>query len=159
MRGTATFPDGSQKDLLWIRQWDIRWQDRYRYQSPLFLPKGTTLSMRFTFDNSATNPRNPSKPPQRVRAGPRSIDEMAQLWLEVVPRRAEDAAVLNADYLRRAVLANVAGAELKESRQRVIDLETDNQALRQRIDSAKERLRVLAARLSFLEQHGGGNAA
>ena len=53
----------------------------------------------------------------------------------------------------------MAGTELKESRQRVIDLETENQALRQRIDSAKERLRVLAARLSFLEQHGGGNAA
>ena len=53
----------------------------------------------------------------------------------------------------------VAPAELRESRQRVIDLETENQALRQRIDSAKERLRVLAARLSFLEQHGGGNAA
>jgi tetratricopeptide (TPR) repeat protein len=112
MRGTATFPDGSQKDLLWIRQWDIRWQDRYRYQSPLFLPRGTRLSMRFTFDNSAANPRNPTRPPQHVRAGPRSIDEMAQLWLEVVPRRADDAAVLNADYMRRAVLANVAGAEL-----------------------------------------------
>jgi len=112
MRGTATLPDGSQKDLLWIRQWDIRWQDRYRYQSPVFLPRGTKLSMRFTFDNSATNPRNPTRPPQRVRAGPRSIDEMAQLWLEVVPRRAEDAAVLNTDYMRRAVLANVAGAEL-----------------------------------------------
>jgi dynactin complex subunit len=53
----------------------------------------------------------------------------------------------------------VAGSELKESRQRVIDLETENQALRQRIDAAKERLRALAARLSFLEQHGGGNAA
>ena len=53
----------------------------------------------------------------------------------------------------------VAGTELKESRQRVIDLETENQALRQRIDSAKERLRVLAGRLSFLEQHGGGTAA
>ena len=53
----------------------------------------------------------------------------------------------------------VATAELKESRQRVIDLETENQALRQRIDAAKERLRVLAARLSFLEQHGGGTAA
>ena len=53
----------------------------------------------------------------------------------------------------------VAGTELKESRQRVIDLETENQALRQRIDAAKERLRVLAARLSFLEQHGGGTAA
>ncbi len=53
----------------------------------------------------------------------------------------------------------VAGTELKESRQRVIDLESENLLLRQRIDSAKERLRVLAARLSFLEQHGGGNAA
>jgi len=112
MRGTATFPDGSQTDLLWIRQWDVRWQDRYRYQSPVFLPRGTRLSMRFTYDNSAANPRNPTRPPQHVRAGPRSIDEMAQLWLEVVPRRAEDAAVLNADYLRRAVLANVSGAEL-----------------------------------------------
>ncbi|HWN85017.1 MAG TPA: tetratricopeptide repeat protein [Vicinamibacterales bacterium] len=112
MRGTATFPDGSHTDLLWIRQWDVRWQDRYRYQSPVFLPRGTRLSMRFTYDNSAANPRNPTRPPQHVRAGPRSIDEMAQLWLEVVPRRAEDAAVLNADYLRRAVLANVSGAEL-----------------------------------------------
>ena len=112
MRGTATLPDGSRTDLLSIRQWDIRWQDRYRYRSPVFLPRGTRLAMRFTFDNSATNPRNPTRPPQRVRAGPRSIDEMAQLWLEVVPRRAEDAAVLDADYLRRAVLANVAGAEL-----------------------------------------------
>ena len=53
----------------------------------------------------------------------------------------------------------VAGAELKEVRHRVLELETENQALRQRIDAAKERLRVLAARLSFLEQHGGGNAA
>ena len=53
----------------------------------------------------------------------------------------------------------VAGTELKESRQRVIELETENQALRQRIDGAKERLRVLAARLAFLEQHGGGTAA
>jgi FtsZ-binding cell division protein ZapB len=53
----------------------------------------------------------------------------------------------------------LAGPELKEARQRIIDLETENQALRQRIDAAKERLRVLAGRLSFLEQHGGGTAA
>ena len=53
----------------------------------------------------------------------------------------------------------VAGAALRESRQRVIELETENQSLRLRIDGAKERLRVLAARLAFLEQHGGGTAA
>jgi Tfp pilus assembly protein PilF len=111
MRGTATLPDGSQKDLLWIRQWDFRWQDRYRYRSPLFLPKGTRLSMRYTFDNSADNRNNRIRPPQRVRSGPRSIDEMAQLWLEVVPRRAEDAAVLNGDFVRRSLLAGVKDAE------------------------------------------------
>ena len=53
----------------------------------------------------------------------------------------------------------VAGPELKQARQRIVDLETENQALRQRIDAAKERLRLLAGRLSFLEQHGGGTAA
>ena len=53
----------------------------------------------------------------------------------------------------------VAGPELKEARKRVIELETENQALRHRIEAARERLKALAARLSFLEQHGGGNAA
>ena len=112
MRGTATLPDGSQQDLLWIRQWDFRWQDRYRYRSPVFLPRGTRLSMRFTYDNSAANPRNRNHPPQQVRSGPRSTDEMGQLWIEVVPHRAEDAAVLNADFVRRSLEAAIASAEL-----------------------------------------------
>ena len=112
MRGTATLPDGSQQDLLWIRQWDFRWQDRYRYRSPVFLPQGTRLSMRFTYDNSAANPNNRNNPPQRVRSGPRSNDEMGQLWIEVVPRRAADAARLNADFVRRSLSAAIASAEL-----------------------------------------------
>jgi tetratricopeptide (TPR) repeat protein len=112
MRGTATLPDGSQKDLLWIRQWDFRWQDRYRYRSPVFLPQGTRLSMRFTYDNSAANPNNRNHPPERVRSGPRSTDEMGQLWIEVVPRRAEDAPLLNADFVRRSLVAATESAEL-----------------------------------------------
>ncbi len=46
------------------------------------------------------------------------------------------------------------GPELSGARQRVLELETENQALRERIDSAKERVRALAARLAFLEQGG-----
>jgi Tfp pilus assembly protein PilF len=111
MRATATLPDGSQQDLLWIRRWDFRWQDRYSYRSPLVFPRGTRLSMRFTYDNSTANPNNRTRPPQRVRSGPRSSDEMGQLWLEVVPRRAEDAAILNADFTRRALLAQIEWAE------------------------------------------------
>lgn len=52
-----------------------------------------------------------------------------------------------------------ASPELKEARLRIGELESENQTLRQRIESAKERLRVLAARLSFLEQQSGGSAA
>jgi tetratricopeptide (TPR) repeat protein/mono/diheme cytochrome c family protein len=111
MRGTATLPDGSEQSLIWIRQWDFRWQDRYRYRSPLFLPRGTRLSMRFTYDNSGANP-NSRAHPQRVRSGPRSTDEMAQLWLEVVPRHPEEAPILTADFSRRALLAELAGAEM-----------------------------------------------
>ena len=110
MRGTATLPDGSEQSLISIRQWDFRWQDRYRYRSPLFLPRGTRLSMRFTYDNSVANPNR--RHPQRVRSGPRSTDEMAQLWLEVVPRHPEDAATLRADFSRRALLAELAAAEM-----------------------------------------------
>jgi tetratricopeptide (TPR) repeat protein len=113
MRGTATLPDGSQQDLLWIRNWDFRWQDRYRYRTPVFLPRGTRLSMRFTYDNSAANPHNRSDPPQRVRSGPRSTDEMGHLWIEVVPRRREDVAPLNADFARRSLAAAIASAELE----------------------------------------------
>lgn len=53
----------------------------------------------------------------------------------------------------------LAGPELKEARQRIIALETENQALLRRIETAKERLRALGARLSFLEQQSGGSAA
>jgi tetratricopeptide (TPR) repeat protein len=113
MRGTATLPDGTEHTLIWIRQWDFRWQDRYRYKTPLFLPKGTRLSMRYTYDNSVANPNLRFHPPRRVQFGPNSTDEMAQLWVEVVPRRPEDAAVLNADFTRRTVLTQIQGAELQ----------------------------------------------
>jgi chromosome segregation ATPase len=50
------------------------------------------------------------------------------------------------------------GPELAQARERVVELENENQALRQRIDAAKERVRLLAARLAFLEQGGEGAA-
>jgi hypothetical protein len=61
--GTATLPDGTTKPLIQIEDWDFRWQQVYRYVKPFWLPRGTTLSMRYTFDNSSANPRNPQQPP------------------------------------------------------------------------------------------------
>jgi Flp pilus assembly protein TadD/cytochrome c553 len=84
--GTARLPDGSERTLIRIRDWDLNWQGVYRYRKPVFLPKGTRVSMRWTFDNSASNPRNPSQPPRRVTAGDQATDEMAHLWLQLLPR-------------------------------------------------------------------------
>lgn len=82
----ATLPDGTRRPLIRISSWDLNWQDQYRYASPFWLPKGTTLTMTYTFDNSASNPRNPDARPQRVRWGWRSSDEMADLWVQVFTR-------------------------------------------------------------------------
>ncbi len=90
LQGLATLPDGSTRWLIHIPDWDINWQAVYRYKKPLFLPKGTVISMRYTYDNSAQNPRNPSHPPKRVGNGDKSTDEMAHLWLQVLPRSAPD---------------------------------------------------------------------
>src|SRR5207247_6144922 len=105
MQAQATLPDGTRRWLLWIKAWDFRWQDQYRYASPVALPAGTRLAMRFTYDNS--------KGKGRVKWGPKSSDEMGALWIEVQPRRNEDVPVLMRDYVERSLKADVAGAEMQ----------------------------------------------
>jgi tetratricopeptide (TPR) repeat protein len=93
LQALATLPDGTTMSLIHIARWDLNWQAVYRYAEPLLLPKGTTISMRFTYDNSVENIRNPNHPPQRVVAGNRASDEMAHLWLQVLPRDSAEAGV------------------------------------------------------------------
>jgi tetratricopeptide (TPR) repeat protein len=90
LEGYATLPDGSRRWLIRIPDWDPNWQSVYRYKAPLFLPKGAVVSMRYHYDNSAANPRNPNRPPKRVRGGNQATDEMAHLWLQVLPRGGQD---------------------------------------------------------------------
>ena len=87
---TAVFPDGTKRELIHIKDWDINWQSVYHYIKPVFLPAGTIVSMRWTYNNSTDNVRNPNQPPRRVVAGNNSSDEMSHLWLQVLPRGAED---------------------------------------------------------------------
>ncbi len=81
----ATLPDGTKKTLIHIPNWNLNWQAVYRYAVPVRLPKGTTVSLRYVYDNSDGNPLNPNHPPARVRGGNRSSDEMCHLWLQVLP--------------------------------------------------------------------------
>ena len=86
----AHLPGTGHRELLHIPQWDFNWQDEYSLAKPFFLPKGTRLTMEYTYDNSAENVRNPNQPPQRVKAGNRSQDEMGNLWLQLLPVSAEE---------------------------------------------------------------------
>jgi tetratricopeptide (TPR) repeat protein/mono/diheme cytochrome c family protein len=111
IQAVATLPDGAKKWLLYIKEWDFNWQHVYRYVTPVALPKGTTVTMRYTYDNSAGNPRNPQQPPQRVRWGPRSVDEMGDLWIQVLTRNDRDLAILNGDFRRKWATEDIVGDE------------------------------------------------
>ncbi len=85
VRVWATLPQGAEQCLLDIQQWDFNWQSDYRFARPAVYPKGTRINMEIAFDNSSANPRNPSNPPRRVGYGFQSSDEMAEVWVQVLP--------------------------------------------------------------------------
>jgi len=105
LQAIAKFPDGRSETLIHIPDWNLNWQAVYRYAQPVELPKGTTISMNFSYDNSDDNVRNPNDPPQRVRAGNRAADEMAHLWLQVLPensaQKKEDPRILIVEAMAR----------------------------------------------------------
>jgi TPR repeat protein len=109
--GTATFPDGASRRVMYIRDWDFRWQHVYRLVEPLALPKGTTLAMEYTYDNSAANVRNPEVPPARVLWGQRSKDEMGDLWFQLLPKNDKDRERLNAEITRKMIAEDIIGYE------------------------------------------------
>ncbi len=91
MKMTAHLPDGRVEPLLYLDNWDLNWQGRYRYKQPVALPAGTVLKSEITYDNSADNPRNPYHPPRRIRWGRESNDEMGSITVTVTPRDERDA--------------------------------------------------------------------
>ena len=87
----AKLPDGSRRTLIQIRDWNLNWQAVYTYRKPVHLPKGTVIEMQISFDNTAANSRNPRNPPEHVRSGDRSTDEMGHVWLQVLPSQKDTA--------------------------------------------------------------------
>ncbi|MEM7603058.1 MAG: cytochrome c, partial [Verrucomicrobiota bacterium] len=90
MKMTAALPDGTEKVLLEITDWDLDWQDRYYFAESVILPAGTVIKSEISYDNSANNPDNPNTPPQRIKWGRESTDEMGSITLIGVPVAADD---------------------------------------------------------------------
>ena len=97
MKVDATLPDGTVVPLIWIKDWDFNWQGAYRYADPIKLPKGTEISMTYTYDNSAANPRNPSNPPAEVKFGEQTTNEMAFTFVQLTVDNPADAVEFQRD--------------------------------------------------------------
>jgi mono/diheme cytochrome c family protein len=91
MTMTARLPDGRTQGLLKIDDWDFGWQDSYFFKTPVRLPRGSSIDVTIVYDNTEDNLRNPHSPPQRVRWGQGSLDEMGSMSLLVgVPTGSPD---------------------------------------------------------------------
>ena len=113
---------------------------------PLKLPKGTTLAMQFTFDNSAANPRNPQQPPVRVRWGQRSRDEMGDLWIQALPGSENDLNVLEQMFRPKVMAEDTIGYEREIERdENDIGLHDDVAQLYLNIGRPEEAVKHFAA--------------
>lgn len=147
--GFAQLPDGSVRPLIHIRNWDFRWQHVYRYVTPFWLPKGTRLQMRYTYDNSAENPRNPTLPPKRVYWGQRSADEMGDLWIQVLTHDDRDLQILNAQFGPKVMTEDTVGYE------RWITSEPESAALHDTVASLYLQLQRPADAVRHFEASAG----
>jgi peroxiredoxin/mono/diheme cytochrome c family protein len=73
---TMTPPGEKPVVLIDIPAWDYRWQETYWFKEPIHAKAGTKLEVKAVFDNSESNPNNPTKPPRDVTYGEETTDEM-----------------------------------------------------------------------------------
>ncbi|NUL83264.1 MAG: redoxin family protein [Armatimonadetes bacterium] len=91
MKVTAKAPNSDKEiPLIYIKDWDFKWQDTYRYKENIRLPKGTVVTASAVYDNSADNPRNPSNPPKWVGWGEKTTDEMCIAFLHMMAADGKD---------------------------------------------------------------------
>ncbi|HUP49823.1 MAG TPA: ascorbate-dependent monooxygenase [Thermoanaerobaculia bacterium] len=74
---------GETRCLVNIEDWDFNWQAMYRYREPIPIPAFSNITLTAYYDNSSGNHRNPNNPPQPVRWGEATTDEMCIAFLGV----------------------------------------------------------------------------
>ena len=91
----AVSPAKDTIPLVFIPQWDYRWQELYRMKQLTFIPAGSTLVMEGEYDNTHNNPLNPNSPPQRIlqTKNMESKKEMFTLLMIYVPYEPGDESI------------------------------------------------------------------
>jgi Copper type II ascorbate-dependent monooxygenase, C-terminal domain len=79
--------------LVWIKDWDFRWQFYYTFKKMIKIPQGSWIVAEGVFDNTLDNPLNPNFPPITVIEPEHSMkttDEMFQLIFSYLPYKNGD---------------------------------------------------------------------
>jgi hypothetical protein len=80
VRLVATLPSRAKRSVFEIRRWDVSKLGAYTFQEPVRLPKGTTLTAEFSYDNSSHDPGvRKVLPPIRFGYG----DKNELFWLHI----------------------------------------------------------------------------
>jgi hypothetical protein len=74
-----THKDGTVENLISIPDWDFYWQGGYYFKKFIIAEKGSTIHALAKYNNSSSNPNNPSNPPKFVTWGEGTEDEMYYL--------------------------------------------------------------------------------
>jgi hypothetical protein len=93
----ALTPQQDTIPLIFIPQWDFRWQYFYTFKQMLKIPKGSTIHAEATFDNTAENPHQPFSPPRTLTTplgDMKTTDEMFQFFISYLPYQPGDEAIL-----------------------------------------------------------------
>lgn len=88
----AITPQKDTVKLISIPKWDFNWQELYKYQKPVIIPKDSYLVIEGTYDNSKNNPKNLFNPPRNIYGGGemKSVDEMMTLIILYLPYKDDD---------------------------------------------------------------------
>lgn len=92
-RAYAITPQKDTIPLIWIPNWDFRWQYYYTFPKMLHIPGGSTIEVLATFDNTVDNPNQPFNPPQTVsdhKGSMKTTEEMLQFIFTFIPYQPGD---------------------------------------------------------------------
>ncbi|MEZ5015850.1 MAG: T9SS type A sorting domain-containing protein [Flavipsychrobacter sp.] len=86
----GVLPNGDTDKYINIPKWDFGWQGIYNFRKIKKVPQGSKIISEAFYDNTSSNPFNPSNPPKDVSSGEATTDEMMLSYFLWTPYQAGD---------------------------------------------------------------------
>ncbi len=99
--------------LIRIPDWDFHWQGFYTFQKLVKIPRQSALQGKATYNNTPSNPHNPSNPPITVSAGENTKDEMMVTFIAYTTYQAGDENIILDSTLLNTGIDQTEFSELK----------------------------------------------